>query len=175
MIKKIMGFLSLLILCSCGSYYNVHDFYNSHKNDDQVTAVQVPRFMFAVLKGLSPEMNSLLTNVNDVRYIKLQPKTEAQRAVIQNEIDELTTDRFTDIVRKNDGSKRSLISVREQFNEVKEIIVYNNDGIENSLLYLNGSFHPETIKTYAKEGKFDNLTQSLTQQYQWNTTAPKSY
>lgn len=173
--KKTILILSVLLFFSCGSYYKMANFYNSHKNDDKVTAVQVPRFMFAVLKGLSPEMNSLLGTVNDLRYIQLQPQSQSEERTIQGEINQLTTERFTDIYRKNDDFKRTLISVREVGTSIKEVIVHNTAGGKHTLLYLNGNFNPATIRNYAETGKFDNLTQSITQQYLWNTTAPKSY
>lgn len=173
--KKTIVLLSFLLLFSCGSYYKMSNFYNSHKNDDKVTAVQVPRFMFAVLKGLSPEMNTVLANVNDLRFIQLQPQNQSDEKNIQAEINQLTNDRFTDIFRKNDNFKRTLVSVREQGNSIKEVIVHKTTNGKHSVLYLNGNFNPTTIKEYAESGKFDNLTQSITQQYLWNTTTPKSF
>ncbi len=173
--KKTILILSVLLFFSCGSYYKMANFYNAHKNDDKVTAVQVPRFMFAVLKGLSPEMNSVLANVNDLRYIQLQPKNQSAQQTIQAEINQLTNERFTDILRKNDDFKRTLVSVREQGNVIREVIVHTTSGQKHTVLYLNGNFNPTTIKEYAETGKFENLTQSITQQYLWNTTAPTSY
>jgi hypothetical protein len=173
--KKTILILSVLLFSSCGSYYKMSTFYNAHKNDDKVTAMQVPRFMFAVLKGLSPEMNSVLANVNDLRYIQLQPKNKSAQQTIQAEINQLTNERFTDIYRKNDLLKRTLVSVREQGTIIKEVIVHTTAAEKHTVLYLNGNFNPTTIKQYAETGKFDNLAQSITQQYSWNTTAPKSY
>ena len=173
--KKIILILSFLTFLSCGSYYKMANFYSAHKNDDKVTAMQVPRFMFTVLKGLSPEMNSVLANVNDLRYIQLQPKNKSAQQTIQAEINQLTNERFTDIYRKNDTYKRTLVSVREQGSVIKEVIVHTTANEKHTVLYLNGNFNPNTIKEYAETGKFDNLAQSITQQYSWNTTAPKSF
>lgn len=173
--KKTILILSVLLFFSCGSYYKMANFYNAHKNDDKVTAVQVPRFMFAVLKGLSPEMNSVLGNVSDLRFIQLQPRDQSEEKNIQADINQLTNERFTDIFRKNDDFKRTLISVREVGNSIKEVIVHKTSGGKHTVLYMNGNFNPTTIREYAETGKFDNLTQSITQQYLWNTTAPKSY
>ncbi|WP_430408732.1 DUF4252 domain-containing protein [Kordia sp.] len=173
--KKTLLILSLLLFFSCGSYYKMANFYNAHKNDDKVTAVQVPRFMFTVLKGLSPEMNSVLGTVNDLRFIQLQPQDQSEEKNIQREINQLTNDRFTDIFRKNDDFKRTLISVREVGNSIKEVIVHKTASGKHTVLYMSGNFNPTTIQEYAETGKFDNLTQSITQQYLWNTTAPKSY
>ncbi len=151
------------------------NFYNAHKHDDNVTAVEVPRFMFAVLKGLSPDMNSLLGNVNNLRFIQLQPNSTSAQNTIQNEINLMTNERFTDIYRKNIGVKRTLISVREQANVIREIIVHTSANQKHTVLYLNGRFNPQRIQDFAEQGKFDNLTQSITQQYLWNTTVPKSF
>ncbi|EDP95934.1 hypothetical protein KAOT1_07193 [Kordia algicida OT-1] len=168
--------LSLFACIACGSYYSMNNFYNAHKNDANVTAVEVPRFMLTLLKGLSPEMNTALQNVNNLRYIQLQPNSLTEQSAIQHEINLLTNERFTDIFRKNEGQKRTLVSVREQNEVIREVIVHLNKNQQHTVLYLNGRFSPKRIQEFAEQGKFDNLAQSITQHNSlWNTTAPTSY
>lgn len=45
--KKFLVLLFLCGLASCGSYNSLDSFYNTHKDDDQVTAFRVPHFMLS--------------------------------------------------------------------------------------------------------------------------------
>ena len=42
--KLIILLLTLLLLSSCSTYNSIDRFYDAHKEDDQVTAIRVPRF-----------------------------------------------------------------------------------------------------------------------------------
>jgi len=84
MIKRTFFLLSLILISSCGSYNSIDSFYEAHKNDDQVTAVRVPRFMLSLLGNISPEMNSLIGNTRDLRYMQFPsatPEREKRDAV----------------------------------------------------------------------------------------------
>jgi hypothetical protein len=59
----------LVLLSSCGSYTAIGTFYNPYKNDNQVTAVRVPSFMLGMLGQFSTEMNTLIGNTKDFRYM----------------------------------------------------------------------------------------------------------
>lgn len=161
--KKI-SILLLLLLASCGSYNSINSFYNQHKNDANVTAIRVPQFMLSILKNSSPEMNSFLGTVRDIRFIQLQPKNTTESSLINNQINKLTTANFVEIFRKNEDPIRTLISVREKKDVVKEIMVYKTTPKNSSVFYLNGNFDPNMVRKYAKDGKLDNLTNTLLQQ-----------
>ncbi|WP_046744628.1 DUF4252 domain-containing protein [Kordia zhangzhouensis] len=153
----------------------MNSFYNAHKHDSNVTAIEIPRFMLGLLKGLSPEMNTALNTVSSLRYIQLNPENAIDQSKIQNEINLLTNERFTDIYRRNVGVNNTLISVREQQNTIREIIVHSSTTQKHTVLYLQGRFNPRQIRDFAEQGKFDTLIQSITQQNSWNTTTPISY
>jgi len=162
---KKYGFILLsLLLFSCGSYNSINSFYNVHKNDANVTAIRVPQYLLSLLRNTSGEMNSFMGNVRDIRYIQLSPKTETERNLISDQINNLVSNNFVDVFRKNEEHKRTLISVREKRDVVKEIIIYNNGTRTNSVFYLNGNFNPQRVRKYVDEGKFDNLSNTIFQE-----------
>lgn len=168
--KKLIWVFFFVLLISCGSYNSMNSFYNQHKNDANVTAVRVPQFMLSLLRNASPEMNSFMGNVRDIRFIQLSPKTEIEGKAINMQINNLTTTSFVEVFRKNEDPVRTLISVREARDVVKEIMVYKTSLKNSSVFYMNGNFDPNRVRKYAKEGNFDKLSNSLMQQY---NIAPK--
>ncbi|MGB5463672.1 MAG: DUF4252 domain-containing protein, partial [Aureibaculum sp.] len=103
-----------------------------------------------------------------IRYIHLNPDSELERTQISNQINGLVSNRFIDVYRKNEETKRTLISVRENRDVVKEIIVYKNDEKSNSVFYLKGNFNPEKVREYVKNDDFDKLSNTVLQQYNLN-------
>ncbi len=166
--KKYSFILLFSLLISCGSYNSINSFYNLHKNDANVTAFRVPHFMFSLLRGSSGEMNSFMNNVSDIRFIQLSPKTDIERTDISNQINGLVSNKFVEVYRKNEDEKRTLISVRENRDVVKEIIIYKNGKKNNSIFYFKGNFDPNRVRKYVKENKFDNLSNNVLQQFNFN-------
>jgi len=162
--KKYGFILLFILLISCGSYNSINSFYNLHKNDAKVTAIRVPQYLLSLLRNTSGEMNSLMVNVRDIRYIQLSPTSDTERNHISNQINNLVSNNFVEVFRKNEDHKRTLISVREKRDVVKEIIIYNNGQRTNSVFYLNGNFNPQRVRTYVNEGKFDNLSNTIFQE-----------
>ena len=162
--KKYICTLFAFLLISCGSYNSINSFYNSHQNDPQVTAIQVPQYLLSLLRHSSGEMNGFMNNVRDMRYIQLRPKTDAEANLISSQINRLVSNNFVDVYRKNNDDIRTLISLRERKDVVKEIIIYKNGAKNNSVFYLNGNFNPQQVRKYVNEGKFDNLTNSVFRQ-----------
>ena len=166
--KKITYLLLVFLFISCGSYNSVHGFYNNHKNDANVTAIHVPQYMLSVLRGTSGEMNSFMANVREIRFIQLKPNNQMERTAISNQINGLVSNRFVEVFRKNEEENRTLISVREKRDVVKEIIIYKNNNKNNSIFYLNGNFDPSTVRDYIKNDKLDNLSNSILQLNNFN-------
>ncbi len=162
----------LLIFCSCGSYNSFQGFYNEHKNNANVTAINVPQFMLSLLRNSSPEMKGFMNNVRSVSYIQLRPSSTMESTRITNQINNLTSTRFVEVFRKNTDPIRTLVSVRETRDVVKEIVIYKTAPTQSSVFYMNGNFDPSRVRSYAKNGNFDQLTNSLTQQYQLDTNIP---
>ena len=168
--------IPIIFLASCSSYNSLDSFYNSHKNDNNVVAVQVPRFLFSSLRNINPELDAIFSGVSSIRYIQLQPNTVNESNALNREINNITATNFVDVFRKNKKNKRTLFSIREKKDIIKEIIYYNNKGTKNSVLYLSGNFNPIQVRRLANSGKFENLVNSLENPAKWNsTTSPISY
>ena len=163
--KKIVALTVFIFMLSCGSYNSINSFYNAHKNDANVTAIRVPQYMLSLIRNASPDMNSFLDGVKDIRFIQLSPNTDFQRNQISNQINNLTNDSFIEVFRKNQDDIRTLISVREKKDVVKEIVISKNGLKNNSVFYLNGNFNPERVREYAKSDKLDNLTNTVLGQF----------
>lgn len=170
MIKKALFLLSLALLSSCGSYNSIDSFYEAHKNDDQVTAVRVPRFMLSLLGNISPEMNSLIGNTKDLRYMQFPSATPERTEFLNNQMNTMTRSSFIEVYRKNENKKRNVVSIREKRDAVKEILIYNNNTVRGSFLYFNGNFDPVKIREMAKNEDFQKLGDGIINQFNMGST-----
>ena len=162
--KKLTLILLLLCISSYGSYNSIDSFYEAHKNDDQVTAIRVPQFMFSLVSEISPEMKSLVGNTKDLRYMQFPSKTESQTRFLNNQMNNFATNSFIEVFRKNDALKRNVVSLRERRNVVKEILIYKNDNVTGSFLYFNGNFDPVKVRELAKNNELQKFTDGLVPQ-----------
>jgi hypothetical protein len=159
--KKFLFILPLLLLFSCGSYNSIDSFYEAHKNDNQVTAIRVPQFMFSLVSEISPEMKSLVGNTRDLRYMQFPSKTAAQTKFLNTQMNNFASSSFIEVFRKNDELKRNVVSIREKRDVVKEILIYNNDNASGSFLYFNGNFDPLKVRELAKNNQFEKFSSGL--------------
>ncbi|MCK5638367.1 MAG: DUF4252 domain-containing protein, partial [Flavobacteriaceae bacterium] len=141
---KFLVLLTLIINVSCASTSSFNQFYDQHKNDNNVSSFQVPGYLKSILKNSSPEMNSLLKNVKDFKTISFSNCTPEQSEKITNDINQITKN-FTDIVRDNKENKKTLVSVKEKGDKIKEIIIHNNTNNNHKILFLKGNFDPNRI------------------------------
>tara|TARA_R110002167_G_scaffold91083_4_gene244985 strand:+ start:1750 stop:2286 length:537 start_codon:yes stop_codon:yes gene_type:complete len=169
MIKKTLSILSLALTVSCGSYNSIDSFYNAHKNDNHVTAVRVPHFMLSLIGNISPEMKSLIGSTRDLRYMQFPSATPARTTFLNNQMDGITGNSFIEVYRKNDDLKRNVVSIREKRNAVKEILIYNNNGMDGSFLYFNGNFDPIMVREMANNKEFQTLGDGLINQINLGT------
>ena len=169
MIKRALFLFSLLVLAACGSYNSIDSFYNAHKNDNQVTAVRVPQFMLTLISGISPEMQALVGNTRDLRYMQFPSTTPARTTFLNNQMNSITGNSFIEVFRKNDDLKRNVVSIREKRNIVKEILIYTNNNLNGSFLYFNGDFDPVKVREIAKSDQFGKLGEGLLQQFSTGT------
>lgn len=165
MIKRTLIFLSLLLATSCGSYNSIDNFYNAHKDDDKVMAIRVPRVMLSLVSGISPEMNALVGNTKDLRYMQFPSASPARTRFLNTQMNNITGNSFIEVFRKNDELKRNVVSIREKRNSVKEILIYNNNNVNGSFLYFNGDFDPTKVREMAKNNQFEKLSTGLIQQF----------
>lgn len=171
MSKKFIFIVFVLTVSACGSYNSIDSFYNTHKNDSQVTAIRVPQFMLSLLSNISPEMESLIGNTRDLRYMQFPSTTPERTQYLNAQMNSITGNSFIEVFRKNDELKRNVISIREKRNAVKEILIYNNNKVRGYFLYFNGNFDPVKVKEMAKKSEFNELSNSLIKDF--NTTSPE--
>lgn len=169
MIKRALFILSLIFISSCGSYNSIDNFYEAHKNDNQVTAVRVPRFMLSMIGNISPEMNSLIGNTKDLRYMQFPSATPERTQFLNKQMNGITGSSFIEVYRKNDDLKRNIVSIREKRDAVKEILIYNNNTARGSFLYFNGNFDPVKVREMAKNEEFQKLGDGLINQFGMGT------
>lgn len=172
MIKRTLLLLGIVLLSSCGSYNSIDSFYNAHKNDNQVTAVRVPQFMLSLIGNISPEMNSLIGNTKDLRYMQFPSATPARTEFLNKQMNNITGNSFIEVYRKNDDLKRNIISIREKKNAVKEILIYNNNNLNGSFLYFNGNFDPAKVRKMAENEDFQKLGDGLINQFNFKNGTP---
>jgi len=170
MIRKLFFLLPLLFVTACGSYNSIDSFYNMHKNDDQVRAVRVPKFMFTLLNSISPEINTLMGNTKELRYMEFPSVTAERTTYLNNQMLDITGASFIEVYRNNDNEKRNVISIRERRDVVKEILVYKNDATKGSFLYFKGNFDPLQVREMVKNREFDKLGDGLVNQFTSGTT-----
>lgn len=167
--NKIFSVLGFILVFGCGSYNSIDSFYEAHKNDNQVTAIRVPQFMFSLVSEISPEMKSLVGNTRDLRYMKFPSKTKSQTQFLNNQMNNFASNSFIEVFRKNDDLKRNVVSIREKRDVVKEILIYNNDNANGSFLYFNGNFNPMEVRRLAKNNEFDKFSSGLLPQMNLST------
>ena len=156
-----LAMLIIVSLNACSSARSVDQFYNQHKDDSQVTALRIPSVMINMLSGISPEMQSLFGNTDDIRLMKFSGLSPAKSSSLNSQINNLTSSSFIEVYRKNDEAKRNVISIREKRNTVKEILFYKTDNLNTTLLYLNGNYEPAKVRSLAESDQFDNVAESL--------------
>ncbi len=166
MLQRTLFFFALLLALSCGSYNSIDNFYNAHKNDDQVTAIRVPQVLLSLFSGISPEIGALIGNTKDLRYMRFPSATPARTQFLNSQMNQLTSSSFIEVYRKNNELKRNVVSIREKRNSVKEILIYNNDNISGSFLYFSGDFDPVKVREMIKNNEFDKLGSGIIQQFQ---------
>ena len=137
-----------------------------------VTAFQVPNFMMSLAKNISPEINNLLGNVNDFKFITFGEVSQAKQAQIIQDINAVTANNFTDILRSNQLEKTKIVSVKEKGDFVSQAIIFNSTKEKTTVFYLKGNFDPNRIKTLSETNQFEKLSSKLSQNYQFSLKTP---
>lgn len=165
------NFLVLLafsvVLFSCKSV-SFQGFYNTHKADLGATSFQVPKVLKALLSSVSDETKSVIGNLQDIKYIKLDNVSAVRRKQIIAEMNAVTNSGYMDMFRQNKVNNTRIISVKEKGNILTDVILFNCDQKEATAFYLKGVFDPEKIKTLSKTKTFDALSLDLLQSYKSN-------
>lgn len=164
--------LVISTLCSCGSSKSFQSFFNDHKRDLGVTAFQVPNFMRALITSISPEVNSLFGNVKDLKFITFNKISKAKQQTLIKEMDLVTANNFTDILRTNAVEKTKIISVIEDGDVVTKAIIFNSTLAKTSVFYLKGRFDPNKLKQLSETNQFEDLSNKLIQNYKMTPITP---
>ena len=165
--KKIVVILFLmLVISSCGSGKSFQSFFNDHKRDIGVTAFQVPNFMMSLVKNISPEINDLFGNVRDFKFITFSKISREKQNLLITEMNLVTDNNFTDILRKNTSVKTKIVSVKEDGDVVTQAVIFNSTLAKTSVFYLKGRFNPNRIKELSETNQFESLSNKLIQSYQ---------
>ncbi len=69
----------------------------------------------------------------------------------------MITRNYTDVHRKNTEEKRSLVSVKEKGDIIKEVIIHNSRNNNHTILFLKGNFDPERIQKLANANELEDL------------------
>ncbi|WP_224490249.1 DUF4252 domain-containing protein [Robertkochia flava] len=162
--KTLASLLLALLLLSCGAM-NINNFYDMHRNDPGVTAVEVPNFVLEVLKNSTPEMRHLLDNVEDVRFMSLPAKDPAYNTRVGMEIDRITATGYTDVYRRTgEDLTKSLFSVKENGNRITELVWFDQGYNNSLLLYFKGNFDPKVIQKLSDTEEIDDIKHLLREQ-----------
>lgn len=164
--------LALSLLFSCGSSKSFQSFFNDHKNDVGVTAFQVPNFMKALLGSLSPEMGGVFNNIQDFKFMTFGEISEAKKTQLISEMNLVTANNYTDMLRVNKPEKTKILSVVEAGDVVKKAIIFNSSTQKTSVFYLKGNFDPNKLRQISETDQFDDLSNKLIQQYQTPKLVP---
>lgn len=121
--------------------------------------------MLSFLAGVSPEMERLVGNTKDMRYMRFSGISPQRSTYLNRQMSTITGNSFVEVFRKNDELKRNVISIREKRNTVREILVYTNNNFEASFLYINGEFDPAKIREMADNESFGKIQDNLFNKY----------
>lgn len=163
--KTITILLTIILLVSCGSNRSFQSFFNEHKNSVGVTAFQVPNFMRALLGRISPEMGGVFNNIQDLKFITFNEISAVKQTELINQMNLVTENNYTDMLRVNKPEKTKILSVIEDGNVVKKAIIFNTTLAKTSVFYLEGSFNPNDLKKISETDQLEKLSTNLLQQY----------
>ncbi len=155
-IYYILIFIIFTGFLACSSSQSFNNFYNNHKNDNNVSSFQVPSYLRSLIKNVSPELNDIFKNVKDFKSISFTDCSPSQNQQINDEINMITRN-YTDVHRKNTEENRSLVSVKEKGDIIKEVIIHNSRNNNHTILFLKGNFNPERIQKLAKANELEDL------------------
>ena len=170
--KLFIALIFLSTLVSCGSGKSFQSFFNDHKRDLGVTAFQVPNFMMSLVKNISPEINDLFGNVRDFKFITFSDISKQKQHELISEMNLVTDNNFTDILRNNTVEKTKIVSVKEDGDVVTQAIIFNSTLAKTTVFYLKGRFDPNRIKELSETNQFENLSSKLIQNYQKTPKTP---
>ena len=146
--KKILLLFTIILLSNCSGYHTMPQFYERYKDSPKVDAYQLPKFKNNVMDSLSPYTRNLLLDVTDLRYLKLKETNYNENELIKIEIKGLFRRRFKDLQREISNDSLKIVSVKVSDNIATEFMVFQNKGLENTLLYIAGDMDPKAVRDF---------------------------
>ena len=143
-------------LISCSGAAKFNQFYSQHKNDNNVKSFQVPRYLKSLVKNVSPELNNVFKNVSDFKTISFTNSTPQQDIQITEGINNITQN-YTDVIRNNNADKKTLVSVKEKGDFIKEVLIHTHENNNHKIIFLKGNFDPNKIKSLIDDHELEEL------------------
>jgi len=154
-INTLLVFLSISFF-SCSATAKFNQFYNQHKNDNNVKSFQVPRYLKSLVRNISPELNNVFKNVKDFKSISFTNSSPQQSQQIIDGVNNITQN-YTDVIRNNNSDKKTLVSVREKGNFIKEVLIHTHENNNHKIIFLKGNFDPNRIKSLIDDHELEEL------------------
>jgi len=141
---------------SCSGTAKFNQFYNQHKNDNNVSSFQVPGYLRSFIKNVSPEMNNVFKNVKDFKTISFTNCSPQQSQQIIEGVNNITQN-YTDVIRNNNEEKKTLVSVKEKGDFIKEVLIHTDSNNNHRIVFLKGNFDPDRIKELIDGHELEDL------------------
>lgn len=122
--------------------------------------------MRTLLGSISPEMGGVFNKIQDFKFITFSKISKQKQTELIQQMNTVTTNKYTDILHKNNVNATKILSVIEDGTVVKQAIIFNSTLAKTSVFYLKGSFDPNNLKKLSKTNQFENLSGKLLQHYQ---------
>lgn len=146
--KKFLFVFAVILLTNCSGYHTLPNFYERYKESPKVDAYQLPKFKNNVMDSLSPYTRNLLLDVTDLRYLKLNGANYNENELLKIEIKGLFRRRFKDLQREISNDSLKIVSMKVSDNIATELLVFQNKGLENTILYIAGDMDPKAVKDF---------------------------
>ena len=155
--KKLLYVFILILLSNCSGYHTMPQFYERYKDSPKVDAYQLPKFKNNVMDSLSPYTRNLLLDVTDLRYMKLNQTNVNDNELLKIEIKGLFRRRFKDLQREITNDSLKIVSMKMSENIATTFLVYQNKGLENTILYIAGDMDPKAVKDFFEVNEHNKI------------------
>lgn len=155
--KKFLFVFAIVLLTNCSGYHTMPQFYERYKESPKVDAYQLPKFRNNVMDSLSPYTRNLLLDVTDLRYMKLHETDVNENELLKIEIKGLFRRRFKDLEREITNDSLKIVSMKVSNNIATDFLVFQNKGLENTILYIAGDMDPRAVKEFFETEEYNKM------------------
>lgn len=154
-------FFVVMLISSCSSYHTMPQFYERYKASPNVEAYQLPKFKEHVMDSFSPYTRNLMLDVTDLRYMKLNEKDVNHNELLKIEIRGLFRRRFKDLEREITNDSLKIVSMKVKDNIATDFLVFQNKGLENTILYLAGDMDPKAVEDFFESNEHNKMIEAM--------------